>query len=573
MCGIFALIEQLSSSFIDHDYQKLVDKVGDLIYHRGPDSTGSTLLSDSSGNNLLMVHTRLKINGNDTVQPLYNKDKTVYLVINGEIFNWKELEEELGYQCESSDCEIILPLYEKYKYNIPLLLNKLNGQFSFVLYDTLANTILVARDSIGVTPLYIGSCTRTKRVAIASEMKCLTMNDDISNGSFVDNIKSFYPRQYIYCQLDEMYNYNLNTYKDFYMDNTTKPKVYIESEKGDILNAIRQKLTNSVQMQLSDLIRTNVPFGVLLSGGLDSSLIASLVVRLAKEMGYTQKVKTFSIGVNKNVPDLVSARKVADYLGTDHYEYYFSISDGLNALEKVIWHIESYDCTSVRASTPMYLLVKQIKNQFKELKVLFSGELSDELLCYLYGANAPNENEFQMETVHLVSNVHLFDCLRANKTCMANSVEVRVPFTDDAFVDYILNLHPRWKMFGKNNKMEKQILRESFDGYLPNDILYRKKEQFSDGVSGYEQGTNWIDGVKTFTNDFYLNEIYEMEKLKYNVNRPDTKEKLYYRQVFCKLFNDNSYKNTSELTVKQWVPNWSTNKDPSGRVQLFWEKN
>lgn len=573
MCGIFVLIEKLTSSFIQHDYSNLNKKVNQLLYHRGPDSNGHILLS-SNTNNIFMIHTRLKINGNDTAQPLYNKDKSIYLVINGEIFNWKELEQELNYKCLSSDCEILLPLYEKYKDNIPMLLHKLNGQFSFVLYDTNLNKILIARDQIGVTPLYMGcsSDPNQKRVVISSEMKCLTMNDYFTNGSFVDNIKSFYPRQYIYCDIDNIYKSNPVLYKDFYIYKSINSNLDVGDESY-VLRTIRERLTKSVKMQLRDLIETNVQFGLLLSGGLDSSLIASLVVKLAKEMGYVNKIKTFSIGVNKDVPDLVAARKVAKYLNTDHHEFYFTIQEGLNALESVIWYIESYDCTSVRASTPMFLLVKKIKEQFSGIKVLFSGELSDELLCYLYGANAPSELDFQLETLHLLSNVHLFDCLRANKTCMANSVEVRVPFTDPSFVEFILNLHPRWKMFGKNNRMEKQILRDSFKDYLPDELLYRKKEQFSDGVSGYEIGTNWIDGVKTFTEDYYLDELYDIERFKYTHNRPDTKEKLYYRQIFCKLFNDNSYKNTSELTVKQWVPNWSDDKDPSGRVQTFWQKN
>lgn len=573
MCGIFVLIESLTSSFIQHDYSILNEKVNKLLYHRGPNSNGYVSLSDNK-QNVLMIHTRLKINGNDTPQPLYNQDKTIYLVINGEIFNWRELEQELKYTCKSSDCEIILPLYEKYKDDIPTLLNKLNGQFSFVLYDKTLNKILIARDQIGVTPLYMGCSSNEKnqKFIVSSEMKCLTMHDTLNGGSFVDNIKSFYPRQYIYCDLSDVYSAKPQMYKDFYLYKSLTNK-FDKMDESYILRTIRERLTKSVKLQLRDLIETNVKFGVLLSGGLDSSLIASLVVKLAKEMGYTQKIKTFSIGVNKDVPDLVAARKVSKYLGTDHHEFHFGISEGLDSLESVIWHIESYDCTSVRASTPMYLLVKKIKETFDNIKVLFSGELSDELLCYLYGANAPNEVEFQLETINLVSNVHLFDCLRANKTCMASSVEVRVPFTDPSFVEFILNLHPGWKMFGENNRMEKQVLRDAFVGYLPDEVLYRKKEQFSDGVSGYKEGTNWIDELKTFTSDYYLDELYDIERMKYTHNRPDTKEKLYYRQLFCKLFNDNSYKNTSELTVKQWVPKWSDDMDPSGRVQSFWKIN
>jgi asparagine synthase (glutamine-hydrolysing) len=290
-----------------------------------------------------------------------------------------------------------------------------------------------------------------------------------------------------------------------------------------------------------------------------------LIASLVSKQSLNKKIHTFSIGVNANVPDLVAARQVAEYLGTEHHEYYFSIQEGIDNLENVIWYTETYDCTTIRASTPMYLLAKAIKQDFPKMKVLFSGELSDELLCYLYGANAPNETEFQMETIDLVNNVHLFDCLRANKTCMAHSLEIRVPFTDIEFVDYILSLHPKWKMFGKD-VIEKKILRDAFVGYLPEEILYRKKEQFSDGVSGFSSELNWIDSVKEFANNMYSNEAFMLGQSKYSFNTPDTKEKLLYRDIF----NDHFGRAMTEYNVKQWVPKWSDNNDPSGRVQKFW---
>jgi asparagine synthase (glutamine-hydrolysing) len=335
-------------------------------------------------------------------------------------------------------------------------------------------------------------------------------------------------------------------------------------------------LTNSVRKRLVDLIRDNVEFGVLLSGGLDSSLISSLVVSIADELGYDKHIKTFSIGVKEDVPDLIAARQVAEFLNTDHKEYYFSTQSGIDNLENVIYSTESYDCTTIRASTPMYLLTKSIRQDFPNMKVLFSGELSDELLCYLYGANAPSENDFQLETINLVSNVHMFDCLRSNKTCMSHSFEVRVPFTDIDYVRYILSLHPRWKTFGPNSKntIEKQILRDAFIGYLPKQILYRKKEQFSDGVSSLtDSKNNWIDCVKSHSNSLYTDVDFQSKTLYYVHNRPTTKEQLLYRETFCKLFNNTSYKNTSEFTVKTWEPKWSTNTDPSGRIQSFWTKN
>jgi asparagine synthase (glutamine-hydrolysing) len=321
------------------------------------------------------------------------------------------------------------------------------------------------------------------------------------------------------------------------------------------------------------LNNTNGDFGVLLSGGLDSSLIASLVVKIAKErgdIGSGKRIKTFSIGINKNSPDLIAAREVAQFLQTDHYEYYYSVQEGIDNIKNVIWYIESYDCTSVRASTAMYMLTKQIKRNFPNIKVLYSGELSDELLCYLYGANAPNDDAFQDETVHLVSNVHYFDCLRANKTCMAHGLEVRVPFTDKEYVKYILSLHPKYKRFGPiNGYIEKKIVRDSFVGYIPDTILQRKKEQFSDGVSDFNKENNWIDNLKKYTDSMYTDDMFNELKTCFPYNTPVTKEHLFYREIFCTLFN--SYNNnTSELTVKSWLPKWSKNIDPSGRIQSFY---
>ena len=622
MCGIFGLIEinnnnnqkddKSHASDIFENYKSVITNAHNNLSHRGPDTYGNNLIVDPEFNkHILMLHTRLRINGDDSSQPMTNHDNTIYLVINGEIFNWKQLEKELDYKCTKSDCEIIFPLYEKYKDNIPMFFNKLQGQFSLFLYDLTTRHILIGRDPIGVTPLYIGykKVKKTKsglskqidRFVISSELKCLTMPDDSGCGpykgdeteSLVDNIKVFNPRKYIYECIDENLNQNRNSnyldcmmdytnfYEDFGMIETESN--FTERERRLVMERIREKLIDSVKSQIEDLIvgdsNLRTPeFGVLLSGGLDSSLIASIVVSLAKDLGYTKKIKTFSVGVDSTVPDLVAARTVAEFLDTDHQEFYFTIKQGLDSIEKVIWHTETYDCTSIRASTPMYLLTKSIKEKYPNMKVLFSGELSDELLCYLYGANAPSEGHFQTETLNLVSNVHLFDCLRANKTCMANSMEVRVPFTDINFVRYILSLHPRWKTFGTvpnvTNKMEKQILRDSFYGYLPNSILYRKKEQFSDGVSGFKgKENNWIDGIKDYCEKKYSDDEFDKLRSMFTYNVPNTKEKLFYRLMFCNLFNNTVYKNSSESIIKTWEPKWSNSSDPSGRVQNFWIKN
>ena len=614
MCGIFGLIENTLINYNDQNeiketYKDVITNVTNSLYKRGPNSNGNKLIIDPSFNKtVLMIHTRLKIVGNDTPQPIISKDQTKYLIINGEIFNWKSLETELDYTCTQSDCEIIFPLYERYKHNIPEMLKRLNGQFSFMLYDLTNKHILIARDPIGVTPLYIGYKQRfyekksnieddktqessIERFVISSELKCLTMPDTSvykksplhKNESFVDKIKTFYPRSYIYTSIDRPNNNFFDSvlkYTDFYEDFSALPPTpnpyYKIRDNNMITHEIKSLLTNSVRKRLVDLIHDNVEFGVLLSGGLDSSLISSLVVSLADELGYDKRIKTFSIGVKEDVPDLIAARQVAEFLNTDHKEYYFSTQTGIDNLENVIYSTESYDCTTIRASTPMYLLTKSIRQDFPNMKVLFSGELSDELLCYLYGANAPSELDFQLETLHLVSNVHMFDCLRSNKMCMSHSFEVRVPFTDIDYVRYILSLHPRWKTFGPNstNRIEKQILRDAFIGYLPKQILYRKKEQFSDGVSSLtDDKHNWIDCIKSYSNGLYTDVDFQSKKLNYVHNRPTTKEQLLYRETFCKLFNNTSYKNTSEFTVKTWEPKWSKNTDPSGRVQSFWTEN
>lgn len=545
MCGIwFQLFKKPQSrDIIDEN----IIKYSKCLSHRGPDSFGNIILD----NQICLLHTRLQINGNSTPQPLYDSQNDVYLIINGEIFNWKELEEELNFKCSSSDCEIILPLYSKYKDNLKTFFQKLNGQFSFVLVDVKNKYILVGRDRIGVTPLYIG--TNNSSMVFSSELKGIPLNMSA-------NI--FEPRKYMYFSYEQLPSLQFS-------EIPKEDWISFEGISGYVkpdLEKINELLTNSVRLQLKDLINnSNCKFGVLLSGGLDSSLIASLVVKLANEMGYKKKIKTFSIGMSKNAPDLIAAKKVAEFLGTTHHEFVYDFETGINSIPDVIHCIESYDCTSVRASTPMYLLTKYIKKKYPKIKILFSGELSDELLCYLYGSNAPNDYEFQKETIKLVSNVHLFDCLRANKTCMAHSIEVRVPFTDPQFVDYILNVDPTYKRFGENLRIEKKILRDSFKGYLPEEILYRKKEQFSDGVSSYEPSENWILCIQNYTNELY-NDTFEQLANKYTFNKPRNNEELHYREIFAEKFVNS----TAEKIIKIWEPNWTSSYDPSGRVQEFW---
>lgn len=586
MCGIFFSIQ--NSSICTNEYiQDITKNASKLLHHRGPDNVNFNIIECPNDKTLIMLHTRLRINGDDSPQPLNDIDNKISLIINGEIFNWKELEEELNYKCIKSDCEIIIPLYKKYiqnSGNFPDFFSKINGQYSFILYDSTNNSIFISRDHIGITPLYCGY--DDNKIVFASELKCLTMS--CNGASLTSNIKIFNPRTYLYSNIDScVYNLLLNKslkYLDYYDLNQHQPNDN-DIEYNDINKIhvdLREKLEKSVKMQLDDVLKDDsLEFGVLLSGGLDSSLMASIISKLS-----TRKVKTFSIGMTKNSTDLIASRRVAGFLHTDHYEFYFNVEEGLNAIKDVIWYTETYDTTTIRASTAMYLLTKKIKEKFPKLKVLFSGELSDEMLSYLYGGNAPTEKDFQMETIKLVSEVHIFDCLRANKSCMANSIEVRVPFTDTDFVKYMLKMPTKYKIFGKLNNyrtIEKQILRDSFNvndknnkKYLPNNILYRRKEAFSDGVSNHEDTQeNWIDSLVRYCETMYNDLDFLIKKDKYSFNKPMTKEQLYYRDIFCELFNNNLYKNTSEFTVKYWRPKWCSNNsnghqyiDPSARKHI-----
>lgn len=557
MCGIFCSV-QPTSICTDEYINTLGTSSLELLKHRGPDNQKYMYIDCFNGYSLILAHTRLQIVGDTTPQPIIDKNKEIILIINGEIFNWKYLEIELDYKCETSDCEILIPLYKKYirrGNNYKEFFNKLNGQFSFVLYDSILNTIFVGRDHIGITPLYYG-IDQSKSV-FASELKCL-------NG-LVSNIKNFSPRQYLNCPVSDIHVGNISLYMNYYdYENISRPI-------DGIKESIRDLLYNSVKLQMEN-IKDDVEYGFLLSGGLDSSIIISIVANLYPN----KRLKTFSIGMNENSTDIVSARQVAKYFNTEHFEYYFSAKEGLEAIPNVIWYIESYDTTTVRASVPMYLLSKKIKEIYPHLKILFSGELSDEMFCYLYGGNAPTPQQFQLETVNLVSNVHMFDCLRANKTCMANGIEVRVPFTDKKLVDYIINIPVEYKTFDKINnfeRMEKQLLRDAFKYDLPQNIITRKKEAYSDGVSAPYGNikTNWIEAIKDYTEKMYTTYDFLYQREKYIYNCPGTKEELYYRQLFCTHFNETCYKNTSEFTVKFWKPKWCETTgylDPSARKHL-----
>lgn len=530
MCGIYALLTTIKSQ---KDNTNSLEKRGPNMYGKVDLKVKETFIT--------LEHYRLNIVGNDKPQPIYNKEHDIYLIVNGEIFNYKSLEKELNYTTTFSDCEILIPLYIKYQFNLDEFFSKINGQYSFVLIDLKNNKLFASRDQIGVTSMYYGY---NKNSLVFS-----------SNLTSIKEYNTFFmePRTYFYTDISNPV-LKVNKYIDF-----SNSKVYEVSEVSKIENNIKEKLTKAVKLRMENL--DNVEYGFLLSGGLDSSLIASIASK-----NQTKKINTFSVGLNENSVDILFANKVAKYLNTDHHNYFITPEEIEENVENVVKAVETYDTTTIRASMAMYLLIKKIKEEFKEIKVLFSGELSDELFCYLYGSNAPSSKDFQAETEKLVNNVYLFDCLRADKTSTSFGVEIRVPFSDPEYVKYILSIDPELKQFGKNGKMEKQLLRDSFkdQNYLPNEVLYRKKEQFSDGVSEIGEGQNMIDIMKNYAKK-YVNENNLKNKNYNDYLLPITDEELCYRNLY-----ENEFKEKNIYIIKKWEPNWSDTKDPSGRLQEFW---
>ena len=550
MCGILAIFGNSNSE----DFTERRDhflKLSKLIRHRGPDWNGIYL---DSTNKVLITHERLSIVGIDSgTQPIVSKNSRFILSVNGEIYNYKSLYSSIlhgKYQPQTkSDCEVIIPLYRDFNTFTPKMLD---GIFSFVLYDTEKNEILVARDPIGIIPLYYG-LTENNEIMFASEAKCLTDNCNF--------ITTFPPGNYLkICNKDSLTDTDIEVLKTqtgnstnvvfsrYYAPFYESSYINNETDIDEITTNLRNKLIQSVEKRLM----SDVPYAVLLSGGLDSSLVASITNRIC--LSKKEKLHSFSIGL-KGAPDLIAARKVAKFLGTIHHEIIFTVQEGLDCLRDLIWHLETYDTTTIRASTPMYLLSRKIKAY--GIKMVLSGEGADEILGgYLYFHNAPSSTEFHRECISRVSNLHHFDCLRANKSTMAWGVEARVPFLDQEFIEYAISLDPSLKL--KDN-MEKWILREAFNDkenpYLPEDILWRQKEQFSDGV-----GYSWIDGLKMLTESIVTDEEFTENSEKFGVK---SKEEYYYKKIYNELFPEN-------IGIKRWIPrtDWDgVGYDPSGRAQ------
>ena len=518
------------------------------LRHRGPDWSG--IFSDE---NAILAHERLAIV--DPVsgkQPLYSEDNDVVLAVNGEIYNHlhlkKEFKDNYNFKTES-DCEIILALYKNYGINF---IERLNGIFAFALYDIRNNEYLIARDHIGIIPLYMG-WDEKGTFYIASELKALE--------GYCNNIKIFPPGHYYFSKEGQ-----LNQWYDRKWDHIT----LIDDEKK-----IAEKLRASLEKAVHRQLMTDVPYGVLLSGGLDSSIIAAIVKEYSNKRIETNdsseawwpRLHSFSIGLEGS-PDLNAAKIVAKHIDSVHHEIIFTIQEGIDAINDVIYSLETYDVTTVRASTPMYLMARVIKSM--GIKMVLSGEGADEIFGgYLYFHKAPNASEFHNETIRKIKNLHLYDCLRANKSMAAWGVEARVPFLDKDFIDDAMAINPNNKMVDDNN-MEKSILRKAFQGYLPHEILYRQKEQFSDGV-----GYDWIDTLKVLVEKNVTDSQFENAKNKFPINTPMNKEEYYYRTIFTSFFPSTAAALTvpskpsiacsSEIAL-EWDKSFKNINDPSGRA-------
>lgn len=520
MCGILAVIGKDLK-------QAQISELSKRMSHRGPDERGFQVTEKG----YVLSHERLSIVDLQTGQQPIQGSKSAWMVHNGEIYNHKALREnELkSHQFRTSgDSEVIVHLYEEFGYEF---VDKLDGVFSFVVVD--GDDFIAARDPIGVKPLYYGT-DENGAIWFASEMKVLA-----------ESCSSFaaFPPGHYYTPKTGFVEY----YTPYWFD-------FEKADKQLDLDKLRESLIDATRKRLM----ADVPLGVLLSGGLDSSLTSSIAARLMKDSG--QKLHSFSIGLDADAPDLIAARKVADFLGTEHSEIYFTVEEGIEILKKLVWHLETYDVTSIRASTPMYFLSKAIAE--KGVKVVLSGEGADEIFGgYLYFKNAPSADEFQKETIRRVQRLATADCLRADKSTMAHGLEARVPFLDKKFLEVAMQTRPEAKMPHTYDGVEKYILRKAFDTpkqpFLPEEVLWRQKEQFSDGV-----GYNWIDELIAYATARVSDAEMESASEKYPYNTPATKEAYFYREIFAEHFPQES----AARTVKRWVPKWQADLDPSGRA-------
>lgn len=549
MCGFVGAFNITSEIDSMRDY---VIQMSKKVRHRGPDWSGVY-----ASNNCILAHERLAIvDPLSGKQPLKSSDGKLILAVNGEIYNHLELRKKYASSYEFltlSDCEVILALYRDKGTEF---FDDLNGIYAFALYDSEKDLFLIGRDHMGIIPLYQG-WDKDGQYYVASELKALegvcTHYEEFPPGSY-----------YISTQTGPItwYSRNWESY-DAVKDATTD------------ISAIRKSLEAAVKRQMM----SDVPFGVLLSGGLDSSIIAAVMMKYAAKRVETNDTKeawwprlhSFAIGLEGS-PDLAAARIAADHIGTVHHEVHFTIQEALDALKDVIYHLETYDITTIRASTPMFLLSKVIKSM--GIKMVLSGEGSDELFGgYLYFDKAPSAKDFHDETVRKLSKLHLYDCLRANKSLAAWGVEGRVPFLDIEFMDTAMSQNPADKMSSKvtgKKKIEKHILRQAFEDLLPPEIAWRQKEQFSDGV-----GYSWIDTLKKITSENVTDQMFQNAHHRFSTNTPFNKEEYYYRSLFEEAFPSDSAARCvpheasvacSTQIALEWDEAFKKMNDPSGRA-------
>ena len=576
MCGIVSIfnIQQQTP-----EMRVKALRMSQKIRHRGPDWSGIYC-----GGSAILAHERLSIVDPESgKQPLFAPDKKQVLAVNGEIYNHQDIRKrfEGSYQYQTgSDCEVILSLYREMRSEkgfsalvfqgedavhsrIVKMLEELSGIFAFALYDAENDEYLIARDPIGVIPLYIGY-DKDGKVFVSSELKALEGE--------CDHYEPFLPGHYYYSKTPGMKRY----YTRNWMNNAEavkagKGKKYYDMDEKEAVSALRDGLMDSVKRQLM----SDVPYGVLLSGGLDSSVISAIAKKYSEDRiedgsqtkAYWPRLHSFAVGL-KGAPDLAKAKLVADYIGTVHHEINYTIQEGLDAIRDVIYFIETYDVTTVRASTPMYLLARVIKSM--GIKMVLSGEGADEIFGgYLYFHKAPNAEEFHKETVRKMSKLYMYDCLRANKSLAAWGVEGRVPFLDKEFLDIAMSLNPELKMC-PGDTIEKKVVREAFADMLPKEVAWRQKEQFSDGV-----GYSWIDTLKQITASAVSDEQMKHAAERFPINPPRNKEEYYYRSIFAEHFPSDSAAASvpsvpsvacSTAEALAWDESFKNVNEPSGRA-------
>ena len=545
MCGIVAILQVKAQT---KALREKALRMSQKIRHRGPDWSGIY-----SGGSAILAHERLSIVDPESGgQPLFSPDRKQILAVNGEIYNHHDIRRRFAGQYDfqtGSDCEVILALYREKGIDF---LEDLSGIFAFVLYDEERDEFLIARDPIGVIPLYIGY-DDNGMVYVASELKALEGQ--------CERYEPFLPGHYFWSKQPGMQRY----YRRDWMQ-------YDAVKDNDAsVEAIHDALESAVKRQLM----SDVPYGVLLSGGLDSSVISAIAEKYSEmrieddsqTKAYWPRLHSFAVGL-KGAPDLAKARLVADHIGTVHHEINYTIQEGLDAIRDVIYYIETYDVTTVRASTPMYLLARVIKSM--GIKMVLSGEGADEIFGgYLYFHKAPTAKDFHEETVRKLSKLHLYDCLRANKSLSAWGVEGRVPFLDKEFLDVAMRTNPEAKMC-PGQTIEKKIVREAFAELLPEEVAWRQKEQFSDGV-----GYSWIDTLKAITAAAVTDEDMAHAAERFPINPPKNKEEYYYRSIFAEHFPSESAARSvpSEASVAcstaialEWDAAFQGMNDPSGRA-------